>query len=140
LSVPTRDFIHDAVKAALVKNHWTITADPYVLQYEDLTLFADMAAERSIAAEREGRKIVVEVKSFLGPSPIRDFEDAIGQFEIYRSVLDATEPERALYLAVGADVFEAFFERPSIQYIVSRLRLALLVVDVENEEILQWIN
>jgi hypothetical protein len=99
-----------------------------------------LAAERSIAAEREGRKIVVEVKSFLGPSPIREFETAVGQFELYRSVLDETEPERKLYLAVGADTYEAFFARSSIQFVVARLRLALLVVDVEREEVFQWIN
>ena len=83
---------------------------------------------------------MVEVKSFLGPSPIREFETALGQFELYRSVLDATEPERELYLAVSSDVFEAFFERSSIQYVVARVRLALLVVDVELEEIVQWIT
>ena len=59
---------------------------------------------------------------------------------LYRSVLDVTESERELYLAVSSDVFEAFFERASIQYIVSRVQLALLVIDVEYEEIVQWID
>jgi hypothetical protein len=68
LIVPTRDIIHEAVKNALVKDGWTITADPYTIEYEDVTLFADLGAERPLAAERAGRKIVVEVKSFLSPS------------------------------------------------------------------------
>ena len=74
-----KDTIHDAVKNALVKDGWTITDDPYKLELGDVKAFTDMAAERPIAAEREGRKIAVEVKSFLGASPIHDFEVALGQ-------------------------------------------------------------
>ena len=64
--MPAKDAIHDAVKAALIKDGWTITADPYVIDYAGLTLYADLAAERPIAAERAGQKIVVEAKSFGG--------------------------------------------------------------------------
>ena len=42
--VPTRDIIHDAVKNALIKDGWTITADHYVIAYEDVTLFADLGS------------------------------------------------------------------------------------------------
>jgi len=45
-------------------------------------LFADLAAEKPIAAERQGQKIVVEVKSFLSSSPMRDFELALFSIEI----------------------------------------------------------
>jgi hypothetical protein len=57
-AVPTRDMIHEAVKNALIKDGWTITADPYIIEYEDVILFADLGAERPMAAERAGRKIV----------------------------------------------------------------------------------
>ena len=76
--MPTRDLIHNAVKNALIKDGWTITADPYLIAYEDVTLFADLGAERPLAAQREGRKIVVEVKSFLSPSPMFDLKSALG--------------------------------------------------------------
>ena len=75
----TIDAIHGAVKNALIKDGWTITADPYTIRYEEVILFADLAAERPIAAERAGRKIVVEVKSFISPSPIHDLKIALGQ-------------------------------------------------------------
>jgi hypothetical protein len=35
-----------------------------IIKYED----ADLAAEKPIAAERQGQKIVVEIKSFIGRS------------------------------------------------------------------------
>ncbi|MGB3402469.1 MAG: element excision factor XisH family protein [Microcoleaceae cyanobacterium] len=36
-----------------------------------------LAAEKPIAAERNQQKIIVEVKSFLSPSPMRDFQTAL---------------------------------------------------------------
>ena len=66
--MPAFDLYHDAVKQALIKEGWTITADPYRIQFQELDLYADLAAELPIAAERQGQKIVVEVKSFVGRS------------------------------------------------------------------------
>ena len=47
----------------------------------------DLAAETPIAAEKAGRKIAIEVKSFLSPSPITNLYDAIGQYIVYRRLL-----------------------------------------------------
>lgn len=74
--MPARDLYHNSVKAALIKDGWIITDDPYIIKYENTKLFADLAAERTLAAERNGTKIIVEIKSFLGKSPINDFENA----------------------------------------------------------------
>ena len=135
-----RDAIHDTVKSALIGDGWTITADPYIIDYEDLTLFADLAAERAIAAERGDERIAVEIKSFLGPSEIREFEGALGQFQVYRGLLEVTDPTRKLFLAVSETVYEDFFQRPAIQLIVRRFQLALLVVNVAKQEVLEWIR
>lgn len=56
--MPRRDTIHNAVKNALIKDGWTITADPYMIEYKDLTLYADLTADRPLAAERGEEKIV----------------------------------------------------------------------------------
>jgi hypothetical protein len=69
--MPAKDIYHDAVKAALIKDGWTITADPYPIKYEEIKLFADLAGEKTISASREEQQIVVEIKSFLGRSPMR---------------------------------------------------------------------
>ena len=69
-----QDTIHNEVKNALIKDGWTITHDPYVIKYEEVVLFADLGAERVIGAERNGSKIVVEVKSVMDPSPIQDLK------------------------------------------------------------------
>jgi hypothetical protein len=59
--MPAPDTIHDAVKNALVKAGWLITHDPYVIQFEEITLFADLGAERAwrlnLAATRSWLKL-----------------------------------------------------------------------------------
>ena len=48
--MPAKDTYHNAVKNALLKDGWTITADPYFIKYEDAELYADIATEKPIAA------------------------------------------------------------------------------------------
>ena len=52
-------------------------------------------------AEREGKKIVVEVKSFTGASFMRNLEEAVGQYIIYRNLLTVTDADCDLYLEIG---------------------------------------
>ena len=138
--MPAKDLYHDAVKNALIKDGWVITADPYLIRYKDVDLFADLAAEKLIASERQGKKIVVEVKSFLSPSPMRDFELALGQYILYRNLIQLTAPEYSLYLAVKESSYQNFFLRDSIQDLIRMDSIKLLVVDTMQEEILQWID
>ena len=134
------DAIHDAVTAALAKDGWTITDDPYTIEYEELTLFADLAAERPLAARRGGSQIVVEIKSFSGPSPVHDLKLALGQLDLYRAFLELTDPQRKLYLAVPDVAYNKFFAQKAVQALVARYALSLLVIDVAREEVVQWIN
>ncbi|GBF55925.1 FdxN element excision controlling factor protein [Microcystis sp. 0824] len=138
--MPAKDIYHEAVKNALIKDGWSILADPYKIKYKDVELFADLAAEKPLAAERNGRKIVVEIKSFLSPSPMRDFEIALGQYILYRNLISLTEPEYQIYLAIKDSIYENFFQRESIQDILKINQLLLLVVEMEKEKILQWID
>ncbi|TAE61737.1 MAG: XisH protein [Nostocales cyanobacterium] len=138
--MPAKDIYHDAIKNALIKDGWKITADPYKIKYKDAELFADLSAEKPIAAEQNGRKIIVEIKSFLSPSPMRDFELALGQYILYRNLINLTEPEYKIYLAIKESTYQNFFTRDSIKEIVQLNQILMIVVNVEKEEILQWIN
>ena len=109
------DRIYQGVKAALIKDGWAIVDDPLKIIYKDAVLFADLAAERAIAAERGKQRIVVEIKSYLGPSLMRDLEQALGQYGLYRTFLKASEPQSPLYMAVGTLAFSTFFQRESVK-------------------------
>jgi len=138
--MPQYDVYHDAVKRALIKDGWTITDDPFIIEFKGLRLYADLGAEKPIAAERDGRKIVVEIKVFSGLSLITQMEKAVGQYGIYRTFLKRVNPERELYLAIAQDIYEDFFRRPAIQEIISDQKISLLVFEPEAEEIIQWIS
>lgn len=138
--MPAKDTYHNAVKNALIKDGWIITADPYFIKYEDAELYADLAAEKPIAAERQGQKIVVEIKSFIGRSLMYDFHGALGQYIVYRNLIQLTAPEYTLYLGIDDAVYQEFFKRKSIQLITKENRLLLITVEMKKEEIQQWIN
>ena len=138
--MPAKDIYHEAVKNALIKDGWTILADPYTIKYKDAELFADLAAEKPIAAEQNGQKIIVEIKSFLSPSVMKDFQVALGQYTLYRNFINLTEPEYEIYLAIKDSIYENFFKRESIQEIIQLNQLLLIVVEMEKEEILEWID
>jgi hypothetical protein len=138
--MPAKDTYHDAVKNALIQDGWEITADPYFIKYEDAELYADLAAQKPIAAQRQEQKIVVEIKSFIGRSPMYDFHNAIGQYIVYRNLIQITEPEYNLYLAIDDLTYDNFFQRASIQLITKQNNLKIIVVDTQQERIQLWIN
>lgn len=139
--MPARNIYHDAVIRALSQDGWTVTHDPLTLSYGGKDLFVDLGAERTaLAAEREGRKIAVEVQSFLNPSTVRDLQEAVGQYDIYRAVLAEMEPDRTLYLAVPRRVHEGLLTERFGQMIVARLQLRLLVFDDKPGRVVRWID
>lgn len=138
--MPKLDIIHNAARNALIKDGWVITDDPYVIQYRKTTLYADLGTEQPMAAERYGQKLVVEVKSFIGASKIQDLKEALGQYDIYRYLLEEIAPDRKLYVAVSTVAYKSFFKQDVIQLILNKHQLPLIVVDIEMEEIRQWIN
>ncbi|CCI14616.1 DNA element excision controlling factor XisI homolog [Microcystis aeruginosa PCC 9806] len=71
---------------------------------------------------------------------MRDFEIALGQYILYRNLISLTEPEYQIYLAIKDSIYENFFQRESIQDILKINQLLLLVVEMEKEKILQWID
>lgn len=91
-----------------------------------------------IAAEKEGRKIAIEVKSFISPSLTSEFHSALGQFINYRMVLEAEDPDRELYLAITEDTYNTFFTLPLPQLAMEKQSIKLLVYNVETEAIISW--
>jgi hypothetical protein len=138
--MPRYDLYHEPVKHALIKDGWTITDDPFIIEYKGLRLYADLGAEKPFAAEKFGRQIVVEIKVFGSPSPVTELERAVGQYGIYRTFLERVSPERELFLAIAHDVYEDFFLQPAVQDIVAAHAMHLLVFEPVTEEVVQWIS
>ncbi len=134
-----RDIYHDTVKLALEKDGWAITHDPFPLQIGKKRLSSDLGAERLISAEKELRKIVVEVKSFVGQSDVKDLQQALGQYVLYRQILNEMKVERVLYLAISQPTFNSVFSIELGQVLLKNQIVKLIVFDDESEVIVQWI-
>lgn len=137
--MPAKDIYHTQVINALIKDGWIITHDPLRLQWGPKDMYVDLGAEQMVAAEKAGRKIAVEIKSFIGPSEIEDLKNAVGQFILYRAVMQKTESDRDLFLAVRQTTFLELFDEPIGKLVVESEQIKLVVFDPSTEEIVQWI-
>lgn len=137
-AMPARDALHNVVKEALIKQGWRITQDPFLITFGSRKVFADMGAERLLAAERDSEKIVVEVKSFLGLSKISDLERALGQYLIYRSWLGRSQPGWTIYIAIDNAAYRELFLDVSGQVLIADYDLRLIVVNIALQEIVEW--
>ncbi len=99
-----------------------------------------MGAEKFIGAERGTEKIVVEVKSFRESSFVYEFNSAFGQYSIYKFFLGKRDPNRKPFLAVPQPVYEKEFSAPDIEEICQAFGLQILVYDIDNQIIVQWIG
>ena len=138
--MPAKDIFHNTVKLGLEKEGWIITNDPLYLDFGGVEIYIDLGAEKLIVAEREGKKIAVEVKSFISGSAISEFHKALGQFINYRTALNQKQPERELYLAIPNTIYETFFKLELIQLVIKTQTIKLIVYNPDREAIEQWIK
>ena len=137
--MPALDIYHNCVKNALIKEGWKITNDPLHLRLGTKDMYVDLGAQQLFAAQLGEQKIAVEIKSFIGQSEIEDLKNALGQFVLYRAVLNKTEPERTLYLAVRDSTFNSLFCEPVGQLLLSNENINMIVFEPSNEVIVRWI-
>jgi hypothetical protein len=137
--VPARDVFHGHVRRALERDGWTVTHDPLHIKLKKRNLYVDLGAERLLAAEKGARKIAVEIKTFGGPSDVRDLEEAVGQFVLYDLALRRQEPDRSLYLAVTESIWRAVFADAFGDILVDERAVRLVTFDPNTLEIIRWI-
>ena len=135
-----KDKIHNVVKQAIIKDGWTITHDPFTIAYGGDTVFADLAAERPFTAERDGEKIIVEIKSFVGRSSIQDFKTALGQYMLYLPAIQKIVPEYKLYVAISEATYYSDLQRDIIKLAVESYQLPFIIVNLVDQEVTKWIN
>ena len=136
-----KDIYHEHVKEALIKDGWTITHDPLVLlSREEGGLQVDLAAEKILLADKGPDRIAVEVKSFVRPSLIHEFNEATGQFVGYEEALEMTGSDRMLYLAMPDEVYFRLIEKTVVQRVIRRLGLRLILYNPESKSIESWIK
>ena len=135
-----KDIYHYQVRTALEKDGWIITDDPLTLQFGSRSVFVDLGAKKLLAAERDGQRIAVEIKSFVGKSLVKDWENAIGQYILYFKIISKKEPDRTLYLAITEEIYISFFNEDIVEVVLADGVIKIIVGDTIQEVITRWIN
>ncbi|MFN0036689.1 MAG: element excision factor XisH family protein [Saprospiraceae bacterium] len=133
-----KDFYHEHVKEALIKDGWKVTADPYIIETEDVDYEVDLGAEKIIAAEKGAKRIAVEVKSFVATSFVYEFHRVLGQFLNYSIGLDDFDSERILYVAVPLKVYEESFHLSFVKKAIRRVKMKIIVFDPATKSVVLW--
>lgn len=134
-----KDLYHNLVKEALIKDGWTITADPYRLKWNPEWQI-DLGAEKLISAEKENQQIAVEIKSFLKSSFPNEFHSVLGQYISYFHALSNTDKNRILFLAIPSETWHIHFQLEGIKSIINQYRIKIIVYNIISKEIEQWIT
>lgn len=131
--MPAKDSLHDVVRRALEKAGWRIVSESQTITFNDRTLYLD------IIAEKNGKRIAVEVEG-TSFSSMTQLERAVGQFVIYRHVLNRDFADIELFIAAPAGEIRRVFDLAQKDGENSRasLDLNLIAFDIQKEEITQW--
>lgn len=139
--MPSKDKYHDAVKTALEKEGWIITHDPLTIKVAKSEFYVDLGAEFLVAAEKDNRKIAIEIKSFINMSFISDFYGAIGQYITYENALNYIKSDRTLFLALPLRTYlTKISDKDFIKSVIQKQGVNLLVFNPENQSIVKWIK
>ena len=135
-----RDKFHQEVKTALETEGWTVTDDPLYLKVGRIPIHIDIGAEKIIAAEKEGKKIAVEIKTFGMPSFITALYEAVGKYLIYSEALTYIKSDRTLYLAMPSKVYKEFCEEPIVKNTFQKYDVKVILYNPNSKDKMQWIK
>ena len=138
--MPARDKYHDAVRNALIKDGWTITHDPFHLQWDDKEEYVTTEDERLIAAHKLDQNIAVVIAPCLQPLPDAELERSIDLCAVYRSVLAEQKPDCVLHLALPEEVVKDVFQEPLGRLLIEEGIARIIGFDPVEEKIIQWIS
>lgn len=134
--MPAIDDCQSQIIRALEKVGWMVSPKPYILRLNRKhRLHIDIEAQND-----DEHIIVIEVKCFHdSKSETVDLYQAIGQYIIYRNLLKQQNIELDLFLAVPSHAYDGVFERMGKSAIIEN-DVKMIIVDIENEEILEWLR
>ncbi len=133
------DVCHDQIVRALQKAGWRIDGESVQLAIEERTGFIDIRARRDTNGSIQ-QVLYIEVKCFSDENRMTtEVYTALGQYMVYRTMLDRLNLTMPLYLAVPEDTFTKIFDSV-IMEIVRRNQMKLMIVNIDQETIVQWIE
>lgn len=136
--MPAIDQCEPQIIRALAKAGWHILKRQYPLRlgWNRGAVFADLRLQRGT-----DQILVVEIKCFPEQlSQLEEFYHAVGQYMLYRNALKINNIQEPIYLAIPLTIYHTFFQVEAIQSTLEDAKIKLIVVNVDAEEIVAWVN
>lgn len=135
--MPAYDVCHEQIVRALQKEGWRVDDRPQRLNYDERSIFIDVRATRSMNGSSQ-QILLIEIKCFIDrDSTTRELYTAIGQYIIYRALLNERNLNIPLYLAIPDDVYHDIFDS-TVQRAIKDSQIKLVIVNLESEVITLW--
>lgn len=137
--MPAIDQCEPQVVRAFEKAGWVITDEQFPIYVSKREfVFADLRIQHVAESQTI---LVVEVKCFSSKRSLLDeFYHAVGQYAVYRNALRLAGINVNLYLSVPSHIYDTFFDRAMVNETIKDVRIKMVVVDLEREEIVSWIS
>ncbi|MBZ0288880.1 MAG: hypothetical protein K8I30_14785 [Anaerolineae bacterium] len=134
------DSCHEQVVNALHKAGWDVYPKIFYIETEEMIVNPDIQARRQTNGS-SSQIVVIEVKCFADEDADQDeLYRAIGQYLIYRNVLQVKSISATLYLAIPDQAYQRLFIGAIVSATINESKINLIVVDVDREEIIQWFD
>lgn len=137
--MPALDRCHYQIVRALDQDGWHVEHAPYRVVVAARTAYIDLEVAKTSRSVDPAR-LLLELKCFAEPDAMtREIYEAIGQYLIYRAMLDVTRDPRPLFLTLPDEVFNKRFD-PVVIKVLEEQDIRLLLVDLNEERIIRWIE
>lgn len=135
--MPALDFCHPQVVRALQKDGWDVRSKSLRVETHERLVVIDIRASRQVNGGQQ-QVMVAEVKCFQNPDDsTRELYTGLGQYMVYRAILEEKNMNIPLYLAIPITAYETLFDS-IIQRVIRGSEIKLLVVDITEGKIVQW--
>ena len=137
--MPAFDQCHEQVVHALQKEGWRLEQSSVSLFFDDRYAYVDMRVSRGSNGNHE-QILLLEVKCFPDKdSTTRDLYTAIGQYLVYRAMIQELRKPYGIYLSIPHLIFDEIFD-VSVMRVIQETRINIVVINLESETIVKWIT
>lgn len=137
--MPAVDQCQEQIVRALQKEGWQVVKAPLRLQVDLRVAYIDVEMSRDANGSRESM-LLVEIKCFSGPdASTTELYEALGQYLVYRAMILEWGLPHSVYLAVPEGGFNDIFDG-SVMRVVNESRVRIVVVNLEAERVVKWIE
>jgi hypothetical protein len=137
--MPNIDSCHDQVVNALSKEGWQLEQSPYTVILGRRRIYIDGLFSRGANGARE-QLFLLEIKCFSDLQRITsDIYISIGQYLVYKQMLAVTDPDLPMYISIPLETYTTQFDDVLFEAFKTN-RIRMVIVDLEMEQVTQWIR